>query len=90
VTSLRPGQTGIITSILLTVPERLVKLSSLGVMPGVEVMLVQRNPAVILKIGETSIAVDGEVADAILVESTAAAIMRIRRARSAPRNEERS
>jgi Fe2+ transport system protein FeoA len=70
VTRLRPGETGIITSILQTVPERLVKLSSLGVMPGAEVTLVQRSPAVVLKIGETSIALDGEVADAILVEST--------------------
>jgi DtxR family Mn-dependent transcriptional regulator len=70
VTRLKPGESGIITSILQTVPERLVKLSSLGVMPGVEVTLVQRNPAVVLKMGETSIALDGEVADAILVEST--------------------
>ena len=70
VTRLKPGETGIITSILQTVPERLVKLSSLGVMPGAEVTLVQRNPAVVLKIGETTIALDGEVADAILVEST--------------------
>lgn len=70
VTRLRPGETGIITSILQTVPERLVKLSSLGVMPGAEVTLVQRNPAVVLKIGETTIALDSEVADAILVEST--------------------
>jgi Fe2+ transport system protein FeoA len=70
VTKLRPGETGIITTILQTVPERLVKLSSLGVMPGAEITLVQRNPAVILKISETSIALDGEVADAILVEST--------------------
>ena len=70
VTRLRPGETGIITSILQTVPERLVKLSSLGVMPGGEVTLIQRNPAVVLKIGETTIALDGDVADAILVEST--------------------
>jgi DtxR family Mn-dependent transcriptional regulator len=70
VTRLKPGESGIITSILQTVPERLVKLSSLGVMPGVEVTLVQRNPAVVLKMGETSIALDGEAADAILVEST--------------------
>ena len=77
-TKLRAGETGIITSILSRVPERLVKLSSLGVMPGVHVTLVQRNPAVVLKISETTIALDGEVADDILVESTAAAIIEIR------------
>jgi Fe2+ transport system protein FeoA len=90
VTKLRPGETGVITSILQTVPERLVKLSSLGVMPGVEVTLVQRNPAVVLKIGETSMALDVEVANAILVESTAAAIIEMRRAQQDKRNEERS
>ena len=52
-------------------PERLVKLSSLGVMPGVRVTLVQRHPAVVLQIAETSIALDREVADDILVECTA-------------------
>jgi Fe2+ transport system protein FeoA len=44
-----------------------VKLSSLGVMPGVRVTLVQRNPAVVLQIAETSIALDFEVAEDILV-----------------------
>jgi Fe2+ transport system protein FeoA len=49
-----------------------VKLSSLGVMPGVRVTLVQRSPAVVLQIAETAIALDGEVADAILVLPAAA------------------
>jgi Flp pilus assembly protein TadD/Fe2+ transport system protein FeoA len=61
VTKLREGESGIITSILSTVPERLVKLSSLGIMPGAEVTLVQRRPAVVLRIGETTIALDGVV-----------------------------
>ena len=61
VTRLRPGETGIITSILQTVPERLVKLSSLGVMPGAEVTLVQREPrGGPSRSRETSIALDGE------------------------------
>ena len=65
--TLRAGESGIIVGIASTAPERLVKLSSLGVMPGVRVTLVQRNPAVVLQIAETSIALDGEVADDILV-----------------------
>jgi Fe2+ transport system protein FeoA len=68
VSRLRAGESGIIVRIRSTAPERLVKLSSLGVMPGVRVTLVQRNPAVVLQIAETSIALDGEVADDILVE----------------------
>jgi DtxR family Mn-dependent transcriptional regulator len=53
-------------------PERLVKLSSLGVMPGVTVRLVQRLPAVVVQIAETSIALDGDVAEDILIEPAAA------------------
>ena len=68
---LRAGESGIIVRIASTAPERLVKLSSLGVMPGVRVTLVQRNPAVVLQIAETSIALDVEVADDILVEPAA-------------------
>jgi len=69
--TLRSGESGIIVRIASTAPERLVKLSSLGVMPGVRVTLVQRNPAVVLQIAETSIALDGEVADDILVRLAA-------------------
>jgi Fe2+ transport system protein FeoA len=69
--TLRAGESGIIVRIVSTTPERLVKLSSLGVMPGVKVVLVQRTPAVVLRIAETSIAVDGDVADEILVETDA-------------------
>jgi Fe2+ transport system protein FeoA len=65
---LRTGESGIIVRIASTAPERLVKLSSLGVMPGVRVTLVQRNPAVVLQIAATSIALDREVADDILIE----------------------
>ena len=61
-----------IVRIASTSPERLVKLSSLGVMPGVRVTLIQRNPAVGVQIAETSIALDGEVADDILVERATA------------------
>ena len=61
-----------IVRIASTSPERLVKLSSLGVMPGVRVTLIQRNPAVVVQIAETSIALDGEVADDILVERATA------------------
>jgi ferrous iron transport protein A len=72
VSRLRPGESGMIVRIASNAPERLVKLSSLGVMPGVRVTLVQRNPAVVLQIAETSIALDAEVADDILVESSGA------------------
>ncbi len=66
ISALRPGESGIIVSVA-SAPERLVKLSSLGVMPGVRVTLVQKHPAVVLQIAETSIALDAEVAHDIKV-----------------------
>jgi ferrous iron transport protein A len=66
--SLRPGQHGLVVRIAGTSPERVVRLSSLGVMPGVRVTLVQTTPAVVLRVAETSIALDRDVADDILVD----------------------
>ena len=67
--AMRSGESGTIVRVASDTPERLVKLSSLGVMPGVRIVLLQRNPAVVLQISETSIAIDGEVADDIFVET---------------------
>lgn len=65
---LRTGRSAIIARIVTTEPSRMVKLSSLGVMPGARVTLVQRHPAVVLRVAETSVAVDMDVAEDILVE----------------------
>jgi Fe2+ transport system protein FeoA len=64
---LRPGESGTVSRIASAAPERVVRLSSLGVVPGARITLVQRTPAVVLQIAETTIALDGEVADDILV-----------------------
>jgi Fe2+ transport system protein FeoA len=45
-----------------------VKLSSLGLMAGVSVTLVQRRPAVVVRVAETDVALDPEVADDIWIE----------------------
>jgi DtxR family Mn-dependent transcriptional regulator len=66
-TSLRPGKSGTVVRIGSTEPGRAVRLSSLGLVPGAAVTLVQLRPAVILRVGETSIAVDKDVADEIFV-----------------------
>jgi Fe2+ transport system protein FeoA len=39
-------------------------------MPGVRITLLQRQPAVVFRIAETSVALDGEVAEEILVDPT--------------------
>lgn len=49
-------------------PERLVRLSSLGVVPGATLKLQQKSPAVVLRLGETTLAVDPEIAGEIFVK----------------------
>lgn len=65
---LRPGQRATVVRIASSDPARVVKLSSLGVMPGATVTFVQRHPAVVLRVAETSMALDEDVAADILVE----------------------
>jgi Fe2+ transport system protein FeoA len=43
------------------------KLSAFGVLPGVEVALVQRFPALVLRIGHAELAIDAAMADHIRV-----------------------
>lgn len=49
-------------------PNRWVRLSALGLVPGAVVVLRQRKPAAIVAIGATRIALDPEIAERILVE----------------------
>jgi Fe2+ transport system protein FeoA len=65
---LRPGQSAMVVRVASADPARVVRLSSLGVMPGATVTFVQRHPAVVLRVAETSIALDADVAADILVE----------------------
>ena len=67
--TLRAGESGIIARIASKAPDRLVRLSGLGVIPGVRVTLVQGYPAVIFRIAETTVALDPGVADDILIEA---------------------
>ena len=63
------GESGTIARVVAQDPGRLVKLSSLGLMPGVEVTLLQRRPAVVVRVAETHVALDPEVAEDIWIES---------------------
>ncbi|MGB5899379.1 MAG: FeoA family protein [Geitlerinemataceae cyanobacterium] len=44
------------------------KLIALGILPGIELILEQRFPSYIIKIGYTRTAIDRETAESILVE----------------------
>ena len=62
------GQEGRIVYIAARDPERLMRLSHLGVVPGAIVRLTQSRPAAILRLGETMLAVEPEIAGEIYVK----------------------
>lgn len=63
------GQEGIITFITPKFRSRLHQLSSLGVIPGTSVKLRQRHPTFVIQVGESTIAIDAELARNIFVRS---------------------
>ena len=65
---LAPGETGRIVHIVPREARRLMRLSHLGVVPGAVVRLQQKSPAVVLRVGETTLAVEPELADEIYVK----------------------
>lgn len=62
------GQDGRIVYIAPRDPARLVRLANLGVVPGATIRLQQRSPAAVIRVGETTLAVDAEVAGEIYVK----------------------
>jgi DtxR family Mn-dependent transcriptional regulator len=62
------GETGRIVFIAPRFHERMDKLAALGVVPGSEVRLHQRAPAYVLDIGETTVAIDPEIASEIFLK----------------------
>ena len=61
------GERGRIVYIVPREPERLVRFSNLGIVPGATVGLQQRSPAAVLRLGETTLAVDPAIAGEIYV-----------------------
>jgi Fe2+ transport system protein FeoA len=63
------GTWGRVVGIRTADPERLAKLSVLGVMPGAWIRLLQKRPAAVIQVSETRIALDLDVASEILVRA---------------------
>jgi len=61
------GHTARVVYIVPGEAERLVRLASLGLTPGVDVRLRQQGPATILSLGETTLAIEREIAAEIYV-----------------------
>jgi DtxR family Mn-dependent transcriptional regulator len=61
------GERGRIVYIVPKEPQRLVRLSNLGLVPGATVALQQKSPAAVLRLGETTLALDTAIAAEIYV-----------------------
>lgn len=71
VTRLSDASLGAPVRIVFITPKslkRLEKLSSMGIVPGSTVRLMQRNPSHVLQIGQTTVAVDKDITDEIYVK----------------------
>jgi DtxR family Mn-dependent transcriptional regulator len=66
-TEMAPGERGTIAHISTVDRGRLDRLSGLGVFPGDEVELLQKRPSFVIRAGETTIALDPEVAKDIRI-----------------------
>ncbi len=71
VTDLPIGSCAPIASITPTSAARLNRLASYGIVPGSEVRLVSRQPAVVLECGSASVALEDEIAREIYVAAVA-------------------
>ena len=67
VTELPLGTSAPISSIAPTSAARLNRLASYGIVPGSEVRLVSRRPAVVVECGSASVALEDEIAQEIFV-----------------------
>ncbi|HUJ15971.1 MAG TPA: FeoA family protein [Thermoanaerobaculia bacterium] len=67
ITELPIGTTALIASIAPTSAARLNRLASYGIVPGTELRLVARRPAVVVQCGSASVALEDEIAREIFV-----------------------
>jgi DtxR family Mn-dependent transcriptional regulator len=62
------GQEGRIVYVVARESDRVMRLTSLGIVPGATVQLQQSSPATVIRIGETTVAVDTDIAAEIYVK----------------------
>ena len=73
ITDLAVGTSAPVAYINATSGARLNRLASYGIVPGTEVRLVSRRPAVVLACGSTSVALEDEIGNEIYVSQTTGA-----------------
>jgi DtxR family Mn-dependent transcriptional regulator len=64
---LSPGREATVTFVASSSRRRMERLLSLGIAPGTKLRLVQRRPAHVIAVGETTLAIDREIASEIFV-----------------------
>lgn len=64
------GASGRIVFITTSAQDRLARLAALGIVPGRDVRLVQKTPSVVFEAGQTTVAVDPEIAEQIVIQIT--------------------
>jgi DtxR family Mn-dependent transcriptional regulator len=62
------GERGVVSMIASRSPDRLRRLGTLGLLPGAEVKLMQKRPAYVVDIGETTLALEKEIAGQIYLK----------------------
>lgn len=67
-TALATGRSARILHVAPDPPDLVVKLSSLGLIPGAVVVLEQRRPAAVVRVAHTTVALDPDIAAGIFVE----------------------
>jgi len=65
---LAPGEDAVVSFITPRFSSRYQQLSSLGLIPGSPIKLLQNSPAHVVRVGETEMALDGEIAREIFVK----------------------
>lgn len=69
VSELQPGQSGEIAFLTPSFHRRLDRLSSFGILPGSRLSLHQKTPSFVVRVGETELALEAEVAREIFVRA---------------------
>jgi DtxR family transcriptional regulator, Mn-dependent transcriptional regulator len=62
------GEEGDVVSIAAREPARIVQLANLGLRPGARIRFQQRSPAAVVRVGETTLAIEPEIAAEIYVK----------------------
>ena len=64
----KKGDKGIISKLESNNQRILKKLMSMGIIPGLELVIIQTFPSYVLQVGYTQVAIDKEIAQVIIVD----------------------